>query len=255
MKFEVGVIFSGGLGDCLLQCYLTERYISLNKFSKIAVISCCKINSFIEVFDYHPNKDNFIIYNYNHLFHSLFRKGEKNKGEISLGEYIDIEAIKFANLPLDLFNLNNITNFTESKKPIFYSNSNEYLEKDYGVIHPFSNNVIKNPDINIFKEYEKIYSEKYDNVYIIGRNLLKENFEVHYSNSKFLNELTVPQTIHLIKNAKEFVGTESSLAHIANLENIKGTICMKKKHYDENKDHFYIKRHLNAKNIKIEIYE
>lgn len=215
-------LFSAGLGDVIRVMYQTNHYKYICEATKPVHIIVASHNPFtMEIFRFHRNAHNFILYDLGHKYEECVRSGLR-------GPEVTNTLFNFIGASRD----NMIHgNHDGSFKPQFDA-PDDVDSKDHIIFQPFAGN----HDARSFKPefIEKIVSilrKQNKKVFILTRSYIRKGVSgkvVHDSedakqyeggNITVLDNLSVPATLNLVKNSSAYVGSWSSMQQAAWFEN------------------------------------
>lgn len=217
--------FYGGLGDILLRCYQTRFWYELENTEERVGVVVASVNPYAtELFRWHINRQHIVLYDLAHILDHFSGKGIR-------GGDLHRELATFAGLGWP----GKYEDFRDSPpagwRPTFFCP--DYLDdSDYIVFHPFAG--LKNRTLPREDLIETIgaLGESGAKVYISSRDFIRfssgrslhdpetlPDIEIP-ENVVLLNNLSVPATLNLVRNARAFVGVQSSLILAAALEGI-----------------------------------
>ncbi len=215
-------LFSAGLGDVIRVMYQSNHYKYICEATEPVHVIVASHNPFtMEIFKFHRNAHNFILYDLGHKYEECIRSGVMGP-DITNTLYGFIGASR--------------ANFIHGKsdadfKPIFDApdeiNSNGHI-----IFQPYAGN----HDARTFKPefIEKIVSvlrKQNKTVYILTRSYIRKGMSgkvVHgEENAKqyeggnivVLDNLSVPAALNLVKNCSGYIGAWSSMQQMAWFEN------------------------------------
>lgn len=215
-------LFSAGLGDVIRVMYQSNHYKYICEATEPVHVIVASHNPFtMEIFKFHRNAHNFILYDLGHKYEECIRS-EVFGTDITNTLYGFIGASR--------------ANFIHGKcnadfKPIFDAPDN-IDSKGHIIFQPYAGNY----DARTFKPefIEKIISvlrKQKKTVYILTRSYIRKGMSgkvVHSEenakqyeggNIVVLDNLSVPAALNLVKNSSAYVGAWSSMQQIAWFEN------------------------------------
>src|SRR6056297_306290 len=217
--------FYGGLGDIVLRIYQTRFWYFLENTDCRAGVAVASVNPFAtELFRWHINRSKLVIFD-------LANAVEHFSGRGFSGTELHEAVAKFAGLewPLDWKEYKSSP--PPGWQPTYFAP--DYLDDSgHFVFHPFSGLKSRSLSADRLEETVRCLGELPCTVYIPSRDFirLEGGRTAHQAetlpemfipdNVVFLKNLSVPATLNLIRNARGFVGTHSSLILAAAHENI-----------------------------------
>jgi hypothetical protein len=218
---EPFVYFTGGLGDIIRTIYMTKSYQFISETKKQTIIIIASHNPYVvELFKFHKNAKNFIIIDLSHKYLEYLYQGLK-------GPQITHRLCFFLKLnPRQA--KRGIAN--QTSVPEFYA-PDEILSKNHVIFQPYSGLKGKDfPKDAMMKIFNLIKNTQL-HIYVVGRDYIRLNKKgehIHSAedfsffegkNVTVIKNLSIPATLNLVRNAKLFLGTWSSLQQAAWFEN------------------------------------
>lgn len=215
-------LFSAGLGDVIRVMYQTNHYKHICEATEPVHVIVASHNPFtMEIFKFHRNAHNFILYDLGHKYEECIRS-EVMGTDITNTLYGFIGASR-----ANFIHGRNDTGF----KPMFDA-PDEIHSKGHIIFQPYAGS----HDARTFKPefIEKIISvlrKQKKTVYILTRSYIRKGISgkvVHNEenakqyeggNIVVLDNLSVPAALNLVKNSSGYVGTWSSMQQMAWFEN------------------------------------
>lgn len=209
--------FGAGLGDVIRSIYLRESYKLLSETSEPTAVIVASHNPYsIEIFRHHRNNSNFVLYDLGHKYLEFIDSGMK-------GPEILESLVAFAGQSMDDLVLGK----SDGHEPIFHA-PDEIESRGHIVFCPFAGSVGPRtfaPDF-ILRVLEVLKGSG-RTVYLVSRDFPRldpqggvihgsEDAKVYASGNVIcLDNLTVPASINLVKNAAAYVGSWTSLQQAA----------------------------------------
>ena len=215
-------LFSAGLGDVIRVMYQSNHYKYICEAKEPVHVIVASHNPFtMEIFKFHRNAHNFILYDLGHKYEECARSGISGPDVTNtLYGFIGASRANFIH-----------GNCDTSFKPEFDALDN-IDSKGHIIFQPYAGN----HDARTFKPefIEKILSvlrKQKKTVYILTRSYIRKGISgkvVHSEenakqyeggNIVVLDNLSVPATLNLVKNSSAYVGAWSSMQQMAWFEN------------------------------------
>ncbi len=214
--------YAAGLGDVIRVIYQTESYKYISEATSPVPIIVASHNPFtLEIFRYHRNAKNFILYDLGHKFSEFILKGLR-------GVDITNACFDFVGFEQSFFLRKKAA---DGYVPTFDA-PDDVDSKGHIVFQPFAGNT----DARSFKSglIEKIIDvlrRQNRQVYILTRSYIRKGISgkvVHSGEdaSKYaggniivLDNLSVPASLNLIKTCSAYIGSWSSMQQAAWFEN------------------------------------
>lgn len=215
-------LFSAGLGDVIRVMYQTNHYKHICEATKPVHVIVASHNPFtMEIFRFHRNAHNFILYDLGHKYEECIKNGV-------LGPDITDTLLKFIGSNREQCVSGRCS---PEFKPQFDA-PDDVDSKDHIIFQPFAGN----HDARSFRPefIEKIVDilrKQNKKVFILTRSYIRKGISgkvVHDSedakqfeggNITVLDNLSVPATLNLVKNSSAYVGSWSSMQQAAWFEN------------------------------------
>jgi hypothetical protein len=214
-------LFAAGLGDVIRKIYLTRSYQILSETKEPVKVLCASHNPFAsEIFRFHRNASNFIIYELGHKYDEFLRKGLR---ALELDKAIcEFAGVKWEDL---------ITGRGAGYVPQF--DAPDTIDSTGHVIfQPFSGSLVSRTfSEKTVEQVAGVLRQFPCKVYLITRSFVRigvsgrlahaeENArKFEGGNITVLDHLSVPATLNLVKSCSAFVGSWSSLQQAAWFEN------------------------------------
>lgn len=210
-------LFTAGLGDVIRIIYHRASYRHLCETTSPTAVLVASHNPYaIEIFRHHRNSSNFVIYELGHKYIEFLEAGMK-------GAEIVSALMNFAGLQMDTLLMGTSDGWT----PIFDAPDN-VSSSGHVVFCPFAGSVGARTFTPHFTEkLLEILRKLPVPVYIVTRSFPRNDPKgriIHHNenagayaggNIHVLDNLTVPASINLVKNACAYVGSWSSLHQAA----------------------------------------
>ena len=217
--------FYGGLGDIFLRIYQTKFWYYLENSEQRTGIALASVNPFAaELFRWHVNRANLLVYD---LANAL----ENFSGQGLSGKELHEALAVFAGLPWPIDWKDYKVPPPPGWKPTFFAP--DYLDDEgHFVFHPFAGMKSRSLSKDQIGCVLECLGSLPCNVYIPSRDFIRfqGGRAAHGAeelpdlpippNVILLKNLSVPATLNLIRNAKGFIGTQSSLVLAAAHEGI-----------------------------------
>lgn len=214
-------LFAAGLGDVIRSIYLNASYGVLSAATQPTPIIMASHNPFaIEIFRYHRNAKNFILYDLAHKFEEFFHAGLRG---------IDINRALCGFAGVDHAKL--IRGNADGHVPVFDA-PDEAESTGHIVFQPFAGNApYRSLPPELIEKTTQVLRKLPYQVFIITRSYIRPGAKgkvIHANedarsleggNITVLDSLTVPATLNLIKTCRAYVGSWSSLQQAAWFEN------------------------------------
>jgi hypothetical protein len=211
-------IFGAGLGDVIRVIHLNASYQRISTPVNVVLASH---NPFaIEIFRHHRNASNFILYELGHKYIEFLRAGLK-------GAEITRALMDFAGLPMESL----IGGASDGSLP-FFDAPDDIPSEGHVVFCPFAGSVgARTFTLNFTEKLVKVLRRLPVPVYIVTRSFPRSepNGKIIHAgedarmfaggNIQIVDNLTVPASINLVRNASAYVGSWSSLHQAAWFEN------------------------------------
>ncbi len=214
-------LFSAGLGDVIRACYQNAAYRVLSEATQPVPVLMASHNPFtVEIFRYHRNAKNFILYDLAHKFEEFLKTGLRGPG-------ISRALCAFAGM--DYAKL--IRGDANGHVPLFDA-PDDMASKGHIVFQPFAGNAsFRSLPPALIEKTVQVLRKLPCPVFIVTRSYLRPEgggkvmhgvedarcFEG--GNVAVLEHLTTPATLNLIKSCRAYVGSFSSLLQAAWFEN------------------------------------
>jgi hypothetical protein len=210
-------LFSAGLGDVIRVCYQSASYRVLSETTQPVPVIVASHNPFaIEIFRHHRNAANFILYDFAHKFEEFFNAGLR-------GPDISRALCEFAGT--DYATL--IRGKADGHVPVFDA-PDSIDSTGHIVFQPFAGNASYRslPPAVVESTVQALRQLPWQ-VFIVTRSYFRPGVRgktIHAvedaralegGNITVLDSLTVPATLNLIKSARAYVGSWSSLQQAA----------------------------------------
>lgn len=208
------VEFGGGLGDIINQCYRTGNYKSLESIAqKTAILIHCHNKFAKEIFTQHPRQDLFEIFEIRYGGYPTFPDGF-DAAETRLNLIIK----GYRTLPK--------TPAPQVKDVVFYPSPSDQpvlseLPPRFICFQPFSGTSDRDIPPQIVKAIDDYAAQIGIPLVVIGRNyerigkFTREEFTSSHSVVNYIDRLSVPGTIELVKRASLFIGGHSCMILVA----------------------------------------
>lgn len=215
-------LFSAGLGDVIRVMYQSNHYKYICEATEPIHVIVASHNPFaMEIFKFHRNAHNFILYDLGHKYEECIRSGVSGIDVTNtLYGFIGASRANFIHGKCD-----------DTFKPVFDA-QDEIDSKGHIVFQPYAGS----HDARTFKPefIEKIVTvlrKQKKTVYILTRSYIRRGISgkvVHSEenakqyeggNIVVLDNLSVPASLNLVKNSSAYIGAWSSMQQIAWFEN------------------------------------
>ncbi len=229
-------LFSGGLGDVIRACYNTRSYQFLCETQETVAIVSASHNPFTtEIFRHHQNARHFLLLDLAHKYAEYFSAGLR-------GADISLALCEFAGLDYANIVRGRITGYT----PTFDAPDN-VPSQDHIVFQPFAGSVTDRTwPPHLIERVAAILRRLPCQVYLVTRSYPRISFAQDDSlihgiedgapyaggNITILSDLSAPASINLVKTARAFIGSWSSLHQVAWLENKPVAVFYPPNYYD-----------------------
>jgi hypothetical protein len=206
--YHVG--FGGGLGDVINQCYFTGNYKLLDSIVQKTAISIRSHNKFTsEIFTQHPKHDLFEIFQIRYGGYPRFPDGldfAKTMRNLARAGY---RTLPSAPAP-------------RADDVVFYPSQSDQallseLPPQFISFQPFSGTSDRDIPAQIVKGIDHYSAQIAVPLVVIGRNyerrdkVTREEFSGSSSVVNYIDKLSVPGTIELLKRSSLFIGGHSSM--------------------------------------------
>lgn len=228
----IAVEFVAGLGDFIRQSHRTNSYTILSEVEEPVDVIIGSHNPFtLECFTFHPNRKHFHIHYLPHKYVQLFEEGRTGHGIIEgLYEFAGVDIIDRVH-----------QNVSEGEAPVFYA-PDDIDERGHVIVQPFAGGPGRNIPDPIVRSMIRILLEEGLKTIVVSRSYIrternktlhgseKPDYGLSHPNLFYIDDLTVPATLNLVKNAKCFVGAHSSLLQMAWYSNIPACVLYPEGH-------------------------
>ena len=214
------VIFTAGLGDVIRRIYKTDSFHYLTKTSQATPVIVASHNPYAtEIFRYHRNAKNFILYDLGHKFEEFFQAGLR-------GPELTQAIMNFAGFEMSSQVLGN----REGYLPKFDA-PDDVKSEGHVVFCPFAGGGPRTFSQPFMHELVERLWRLPHQVYVITRSFPRSHQNgktihgeedaglLEGGNIKVLDNLTVPASLNLIRTCRAYVGSWSSLHQAAWFEN------------------------------------
>lgn len=215
-------LFAAGLGDVIRKIYLTRSYQVLSETTKPVKVLCASHNPFAsEIFRFHRNASNFIIYELGHKYDEFLKKGlralelDKAVSEFAGVKWEDVISGKASSGYVPQFDAPDTIDST-----------------GHVIFQPFSGSLVSRTlSEKLVEQMVGVLEQVPCKVYIITRSFVRIGVSGRLAhadenarrfaggNITVLDHLSVPATLNLVKSCSAFVGCWSSLQQAAWFEN------------------------------------
>jgi Glycosyltransferase sugar-binding region containing DXD motif len=209
--------FSAGLGDVIRNIYLHGCYESLSNATTPTAVVVASHNLFsIEIFRHHRNARNFLLYDLGHKYQEFLDAGMRGVEIVRAME-------AFTGLPLEE---SRRTRPSQGYKPVFDAPDN-IDSSGHIVFAPFAGGGSRNFSRDLIGQMLTVLRQLPVTVFLVCRSYRRTDAKgrvIHdgedagcYAggNVVVLDNLSVPATLNLVRNASAFVGSWSSLLQAA----------------------------------------
>jgi hypothetical protein len=213
--------FSAGLGDVIRVIYRTGAYQQLSEATLTTPVIVASHNPFaIEIFRYHRNSRHFLLYDLGHKYSQFFETGLRGVEIIHAME-------AFVGLPLEAGRRLPVV---PGYVPIFDA-PDEIDSKRHVVFAPFAGADVRTFPETLINQIIGVLRSLSVPVFVVSRSYRRTNAKgrvIHHvedaskyagGNIEVVDNLSVPATLNLVRNASAFVGSWSALLQAAWLEN------------------------------------
>lgn len=211
-----GALYCAGLGDVIRICYENASYRLLSAATEPVPVIVASHNPFsIEIFRYHRNARNFILYDLAHKYEEYLAAGLR-------GIEINRALCRFAGVDHE----NLFRGPANGHTPVFDA-PDDVASQGHIVFQPFAGNAsYRSLSPALIEKIVQVLKKLPCQVFIVTRSYLRPG--VHAAedarcfeggNVQVLEHLTTPATLNLIKTCRAYVGSFSSLQQAAWLEN------------------------------------
>jgi hypothetical protein len=244
------VVFKGGIGDIIINCFNTDVYNRLlDSDVRFHLLFLSTSKTAKEIFEEHPNKSNFVIYDLFEWF------AQERKSGLSI-EQAEKNAKK-------ILGFKRVENAQKNKDvPVFYANKS-FPYKNYAVVHPFSFGTQKRWPRKITDEVVLDLSKRFNEVIVLGssRACLQngawvcEDYDFKIKNGFIENKLKLNEAIKLVQGSSYFCGTDSCFANLAVRSGIESKIITNRHFFERHKDStHYMLFYLKAENCIVDTF-
>lgn len=212
------VIFSAGLGDVIRTCYLTRSLQHLEEAASPVPVVVASHNPFsMELFRFHRNASQFVLYDLGHKYQELLGRG------LSARE-INEEICRFAGV-------DHASLVRGSADPGYrptFDAPDHVASSGHIVFQPFAgNNGYRGLPAALVERIVQVLREQSCQVFLVtrsylrgtaGPNALHGDEEAHQwagGNITVLDSLSTPATLNLVKSSRALLGSFSSLVQAA----------------------------------------
>lgn len=215
-------LFAAGLGDVIRKIYLTRSYQVLSETREPVKVLCASHNPFAsEIFRFHRNASNFIIYELGHKYDEFLKKGLR-------ALELDKALVEFAGAKWEdrISGKANIGYVPEFDAPDTIDSTGHVI------FQPFSGSLVSRTfSDKAIEQVASVLQQLPCKVYLITRSFVRMGVSGRLAHAeenarKFegknivvLDHLSVPATLNLVKSCSAFVGSWSSLQQAAWFEN------------------------------------
>lgn len=208
------VEIGGGLGDIINQCYLTGNYVALDGITERTIILlACHHKFAMEIFTQHPKHDLFDILEGRYF------------GYPALPDGVDLEETRLR-LPTQGHTALPTPPAPRPEDVVFHPNQTDHvllgeLPTRFIALQPFSGTSDRDLPRSIMRAIDDYAAQAGIPLVVVGRNydrpgkLTKEEFTSAHAAIDFIDKLSVPGSIELVKRAALFVGGHSSMNLVA----------------------------------------
>lgn len=214
-------LFSAGLGDVIRRIYLTRSYKVISESTERVKVLCASHNPFTsEIFRFHRNARNFIIYELGHKYDEFLQQGLRTLE-------LDKAVCEFAGVSWK----DVITGRVDGFVPEFDA-PDTIDSQGHIIFQPFAGNMLNRSfSEESMTQVVRVLERLPCQVYLVTRNFVRKGIsgrEIHRIedarrferlNIAVLEHLSVPATMNLVKSCSAFVGSWSSLQQAAWFEN------------------------------------
>lgn len=232
-------IFGAGLGDVIRMLYKNKSYQYVCDTKIHVPIVVCSHNPFtIEIFKFHRNASNFILYDLAHKYDEFLAKGLR-------GPDINKAICQFAGLDYGKL----VTGDVVGYKPTFDAPDN-IESSGHIVFQPFAGNAnYRSLPPKLMEEIIEVLRSLPYTVYIVTRSYIRfaggsgdkamhANEDArHFAGGNIIvrDDLSVPAALNLIKTSAAYIGSWSSLQQAAWFEDKPVAVLYPEKYHDVEK--------------------
>jgi hypothetical protein len=204
------VEIGGGLGDIINQCYLTGNYVALDGITqRTTILLACPHKFAKEIFTQHPKHDLFDIIEGRYVGYPVFPDG------------VDLEETRqrlagegYTKLPVEAA-------LPEGDVVFYPSESDQALLRAlpprFIAFQPFSGTSDRDLPAHIVKAIDDCAAQAGVPLVVIGRNydrpgkVTREEFTSAHAVVNYIDKLSAPGSIELVKRSSLFIGGHSSM--------------------------------------------
>jgi len=213
----------GGLGDLIIRLYRQDAHEILDAATlPHNILMMCNNPFAIELFKWHPNRSNFVLFDLHHKWLDFQGPGDKPEEVIR-------RVYQFLNLPIE----NRVGTGRSTRKPKFYS-IDDLVAENYYVFQPYAGGVNRCVPRELILRLLDAFSALENTVYVVTRSYIRlggrDHKQIVHQSEEFAYELppnvihipdlSVPATLNLVARSSGFIGAHSSLLLASWLEGI-----------------------------------
>jgi hypothetical protein len=214
-------LFPAGLGDVIRRIYLTRSYKVISESTEPVKVLCASHNPFTsEIFRFHRNSSNFIIYELGHKYEEFLQQGLR-------AVELDRAVCEFAGVPWEDVIKGRVVDFVPE-----FDAPDTIQSEGHVVFQPFAGSMLNRTfPVEIMEHVVRVLERLPCKVFLITRSFVRKGIsgrEIHRDedarrfarpNITVLDHLSVPATLKLMRSCSAFVGSWSSLQQAAWFEN------------------------------------
>ena len=214
-------LFTAGLGDCVRTIYKTRHYQMICEARERVAVLVGSHNPFaLEIFRFHRNARNFVLYDVGHMYQAFFEDGLR--GPDITKALCEFAGVDYASLPKG-----DCRDFT----PLFDA-PDDVASTGHIVFQPYAGNAnYRTWDDAFIERVLDVLRRQPCPVFLITRSYIRKSGDgkvIHAledarrwagGNIQVLEHLSVPASLNLIKSCRAYVGSWSSLHQAAWFEN------------------------------------
>jgi hypothetical protein len=211
------VIFTAGLGDVIRTCYLTRSLQHLEEAASPVSVLVASHNPFsMELFRFHRNATQFVLYDLGHKYQELLGKLTAREINEEICRFAGVDHASLVRGPAD-----------PGYRPTFDAPDN-VASSGHIVFQPFAgNNGYRGLPSGLTERIVPVLREQPCPVFLVTRNYLRGTAgpgalhgdeDAHQwagGNITVLDSLSTPATLNLVKSSRAVVGSFSSLVQAA----------------------------------------